>query len=63
MEMRSAHAFASSDLVMLFQSAEYEDGDNDNSTFEEGDWNGDGDFDSSYLVAAFRNGSYEDTAR
>ncbi len=36
--------FDSQDLVLVFQSAEYEDGDNDNSTWSEGDWDGDGDF-------------------
>ena len=30
-----------------------------NSTFAEGDWNQDGDFDSSDLVFAFQTGLYE----
>ena len=29
-----------------------------NSTFDEGDWNGDGDFDSRDFVFAFRAGTY-----
>jgi hypothetical protein len=29
-----------------------------NSSWEDGDWNGDGEFDSSDLVFAFANGSY-----
>ncbi|MFC1758408.1 FG-GAP-like repeat-containing protein [Planctomycetota bacterium] len=55
--------FDSSDLVKVFQAAEYEDDVPGNSTFQEGDWNGDGDFDSSDLVVAMQNGSYSDAAR
>ena len=50
--------FNSSDLVRVFQAGEYEDGSQNNSTFEEGDWNGDGDFDSSDLVHVFRAVTY-----
>ena len=51
--------FDSSDFVAVFQAGEYEDGIAGNSTFEEGDWNGDGDFDSSDFVFAFRGGHYQ----
>ena len=50
--------FDSSDLVQVFQSAEYEDDVPGNSTFQEGDWNGDGDFNSSDIVAAMQVGNY-----
>ncbi len=51
--------FDSSDLVLVFQAAEYEDDTPGNSTFEEGDWNDDGDFGSEDLVLAFQLGEYE----
>ncbi|MCA9216618.1 MAG: dockerin type I repeat-containing protein, partial [Planctomycetales bacterium] len=51
--------FNSQDLVAVFQAAEYEDGNNLNSTWAEGDWNGDGDFTSRDLVFAFQDGGYE----
>jgi hypothetical protein len=51
--------FNSSDLVQVILKGEYEDGIEDNSTWEDGDWNGDGDFDSSDLVMAFQTGLYE----
>ena len=50
--------FDSSDLVAVFQAGKYEDGIDDNATFDEGDWDLNGDFDSSDLVAAFRSGHY-----
>jgi hypothetical protein len=50
--------FDSADLVLVMQSAEYEDGIIDNSTWAEGDWNADGDFDSRDLVIAFQFGGY-----
>jgi hypothetical protein len=52
-------AFNSADLVLVFQSGEYEDGNPGNSIFAEGDWNGDQEFDSSDLVLAFQIGRYE----
>ena len=55
--------FDSSDLVQVFQSAEYEDDVPGNSTFQEGDWNGDGDFDSSDIVVAMQRGDYQKAAR
>ncbi|MCA9218297.1 MAG: hypothetical protein KDB27_34750, partial [Planctomycetales bacterium] len=50
--------FDSQDLIKVFQAGKYEDGIQQNASFEEGDWNGDGDFDSGDLVAAFQAGSY-----
>ena len=51
--------FNSSDLVQVFQRGEYEDDIEDNSTWMDGDWNDDRDFDSSDLVMAFQTGLYE----
>ncbi len=44
--------FDSADLVRLMQLGEYEDGIPGNSTWDEGDFNGDGDFDASDLILA-----------
>ena len=46
--------FNSSDLVTVFQAAEYEDAIEGNSTWATGDWDGDGDFASSDLVFVFQ---------
>ena len=51
--------FDSQDLVAAFAAGEYEDDVDGNSTFEEGDWNGDGDFNTTDLVFAFQLGDYE----
>lgn len=51
--------FNSSDLVLVFGAAEYEDTTPLNSRWETGDWNGDMEFNSSDLVAAFSDGGYE----
>ena len=51
--------FDSADLVQLIQIGKYEDGIDDNSSYDEGDWNGDGDFDSVDLVELFQSGRYE----
>ncbi|MCA9198017.1 MAG: hypothetical protein KDA87_10780, partial [Planctomycetales bacterium] len=51
--------FDSSDLVRVFQSADYEDDVQGNSSFDQGDWNLDGDFNSSDFVLAFQIGHYE----
>ena len=51
--------FDSSDLVLVFQAGEYEDGVTGNSTFVEGDWNLDGDFDSTDLVFALTMTDFE----
>ncbi|MBM99303.1 MAG: hypothetical protein CMJ77_09265 [Planctomycetaceae bacterium] len=52
-------AFDSTDLIMVFEAGEYEDGVPNNSDFSEGDWNQDGDFDTTDLVVAFEAGRYE----
>ena len=54
--------FDSQDLVTVFQSNEYRDDLEDNSTWSEGDWTCDGDFDTDDLVAAFQSGQYEQAA-
>ncbi|MCA9211673.1 MAG: hypothetical protein KDB27_01290 [Planctomycetales bacterium] len=51
--------FNTSDLVRVFNAAEYEDAVDDNSTWETGDWNLDGDFTTSDLVLAFKDGGFE----
>jgi hypothetical protein len=51
--------FDSKDLVVIFQSAEYEDAIPGNSTWGTGDWNADGDFTSLDLVVAFQDAGYE----
>ncbi len=45
------------------QAGEYEDDVVGNSTFAEGDWNGDGEFDSGDIVLAFQTGNYLAAAR
>ncbi|MCA9167894.1 MAG: PEP-CTERM sorting domain-containing protein [Planctomycetales bacterium] len=55
--------FASSDLILVFESGEYEDRITGNSTWSTGDWNGDGDFTTSDLVVAFQDGGYEQGPR
>ena len=51
--------FDSSDLIVVFQPAEYEDGIPNNSTWTTGDWSGDGEFDSTDIILAFQTGGYE----
>ncbi len=59
--------FNSNDLIQVFIVGEFEDGVQDNSTWQEGDWTRDdlndpapdGDFNASDLVAAFELGIYE----
>jgi hypothetical protein len=55
--------FDSRDLVLVFTAAEFEDSVAGNSTWEEGDWTGDGDFTTADLVYAFQNGNYVSAAR
>jgi hypothetical protein len=45
--------------VQVFQRGEYEDATSGNSTWEDGDWNGDGDFNSGDFVTAFQGGGFE----
>jgi hypothetical protein len=47
-------------LNLAQQAGEYEDGIANNSIFEEGDWNGDGDFDSHDMVMAFQADHVDD---
>ncbi|MEZ6119653.1 MAG: hypothetical protein R3C28_24230 [Pirellulaceae bacterium] len=49
---------AGSDLVAVFQAGEYEDLIPTNSAFDEGDWNGDGEFTTADLVTAFQAGTF-----
>jgi hypothetical protein len=51
--------FTSADFVQVFVAGEYEDATEDNSTWTEGDWNGNKDFESSDFVTAFIDGGYE----
>jgi len=46
------------DPLCLSQRGECEDGIADNSDFEDGDWNGDGEFDTSDFVYVFQKGNY-----
>ncbi|MCA9200198.1 MAG: hypothetical protein KDA87_21815, partial [Planctomycetales bacterium] len=55
--------FNSQDLVAVFQSGEFEDAADGNSTWSTGDWNGDGDFTSADFVKAFQDGGYEQGIR
>ena len=43
----------------MFLAGEYEDAIDDNSGWAEGDWNGDRDFTSKDMIAAFEDGGYE----
>ena len=51
--------FDSADLVAVQLQGEFEDEVEGNSTFEDGDWNGDHDFTSTDFVTAFQGGGYE----
>ena len=55
--------FNSADMVTVFQSGEYEDALDGNSTWATGDWDGDAEFASGDLVLAFSNGGYEQGPR
>jgi hypothetical protein len=57
-DMNGDGVFSSEDLVLLFQSGQFEDGVAGNSDFTSGDFDGDGDFTTSDLVFAFQNGGY-----
>ena len=50
--------FDSSDLVAVFQAAQYEDDISQNSTWATGDWNCDGEFGTTDLVVAFQHGRF-----
>ena len=51
--------FNSDDLILVSQRGEYEDDIDNNSTFEDGDWNGDGEFTTTDIVFAFIYGAYQ----
>jgi hypothetical protein len=51
--------FNSSDLVVVFDAGQYEDGIAGNSNWATGNWNGDAEFSTSDLVLAFQDGGYE----
>ncbi len=51
--------FNSQDLILVFQSGQYENLLSNDATWATGDWNGDLNFDSGDLVAAFQDGVYE----
>lgn len=55
--------FSSQDLIQVFQAGEYEDQKPRNSTWSEGDWDGNGDFESADLIVAFQQGGYEQGPR
>ncbi|MCA9199904.1 MAG: hypothetical protein KDA87_20330 [Planctomycetales bacterium] len=48
--------------MLVFQAGTYEDNIPNNATFDQGDWNQDGEFDSSDLVYAMQVGTYALTA-
>ena len=55
--------FNSTDLVTILVTGEFEDGIPNNSTFREGDWDGDGDFTTSDFIFALQAGNYLRAAR
>lgn len=57
-DVNADRVFTSKELIAIFQAGEYDDEVEDNSTFDEGDWNGDGEFDSADLMLAMQQGSY-----
>jgi hypothetical protein len=50
--------FDSHDLVLMFQTGEFEDTVADNSSYSDGDWNFDGEFTSNDLLFALQRGGY-----
>lgn len=50
--------FDSPDLIRVFSVNEFEDDIPNNSTWDEGDWNADGDFTTQDLIVAFARGNY-----
>ncbi len=50
--------FNSSDFVQVMQVGEYEDDVTGNSSWAEGDWDGDGDFTTQDIILAFQDGGY-----
>ena len=58
-ECRSEQEINSNDLIAIMAAGQYEDDLLGNSTWEEGDWNGDGDYDSADFVIALQTGLHE----
>ena len=50
--------FNSTDLIRMFEAAEYQDGIEENSSWSTGDFNCDGDFGTSDLAHAFKAATY-----
>ena len=55
--MITSAGFNSSDMAQVFAAGKYETGQE--AGWADGDWNGDGIFDSSDMVTAFVDGGYE----
>ncbi len=53
--------FDSKDLLQVFQRGQFDDTVDNNSTWADGDWNGDSEVDNGDLLFVFQNGSYADT--
>lgn len=51
--------FNTTDLIVVFQAGEYEDGIQANSRWVTGDWSGDFEFDSADVIIAFQAGGFE----
>ncbi|MCA9199202.1 MAG: hypothetical protein KDA87_16770 [Planctomycetales bacterium] len=51
--------FNTADLTAVFEAGQYEDAVANNSTWATGDWDGNGEFDSSDLVLAFQDAGFE----
>lgn len=58
-DVNEDRVFDSADLLAVFQAGEYEDQLVGNSSFNEGDWDGDGEFDSNDIILAWTNGHYK----
>jgi hypothetical protein len=56
------HVFNTGDLVRVFQAGQYEDNVANNSTWQTGDWDGNGEFDSADIVLAFQTGGFRPAA-
>ncbi|MEZ6117209.1 MAG: choice-of-anchor Q domain-containing protein [Pirellulaceae bacterium] len=56
------YVFDSTDFILVFQAAQYEDSLPLNSSWATGDWNCDGEFNSADFIEAFQSGSYQQQA-
>lgn len=57
-DINGDHLFDHADLTRLFEIGEFEDHVTNNSTFDEGDWDGDGEFTTRDLILAMESGLY-----